>query len=122
MLSFRVFQNNSMNSKYLAKLILDNQDNLAKVMEIVKKYKLEKLLPSTLSVIKKIQNREENRDKVKVSSAVELNAESLKSIESLVQRKIDNTEIDKSLVAGFKVFTREKIIDASLVNMLNKLV
>ncbi len=111
-----------MNSKYLAKLILDNQDGFAKVMEIVKKYKLEKLLPSTLRMIKKIQNREENRDKVRVSSAVELNAESLKSIESLIQRKIDNTEIDKSLVAGFKVFTREKIIDASLANMLNKLV
>ncbi len=111
-----------MNSKYLAKLILDNQDNFQKVLEIVKKYKLEKLLPSTLSVVDKIQNREENRNKIKVESAVELDTNSKNEIEKLVNGKIDKLSIDKNLIAGFKVYTREKIIDASLANMLKKLV
>ena len=108
-----------MNSKYLAKLILDNQDNFAKVMQIVEKYKLEKLLPSTLNVIKKIKSREENRNQVKVESAVELNSQSLKSIESMINMKIS---IDKSMIAGFRVHTRDKVIDASLVNMLKKII
>ncbi len=111
-----------MNSKYLAKLILDNQDNFAKVMQIVEKYKLEKLLPSTLNVIKKIKSREENRNQVKVESAVELNSQSLKSIESMINMKISKTNIDKSMIAGFRVHTRDKVIDASLVNMLKKII
>jgi F0F1-type ATP synthase delta subunit len=111
-----------MNSKYLAKLIIDNQGNFQKVLEIVKKYKLEKLLPSTLSVIGKIQNREENRNKIKVESVVELDTNSKNEIEKLVNGKIDKLSIDKNLIAGFKVYTREKIVDASLANMLKKLV
>jgi len=111
-----------MNARYLAKLILDNQDNFSKVMILVKKYKLEKLLPASLQIINKINNREENRNKVTVESAVELDQDSLHSIERLVNRKVEKVNINKNLVAGFKAYTREKIIDASLQNMLNKIV
>ncbi len=113
-----------MNSKIIAKYIISNQGFLQKtsnikfLFEYIKIYKLELLLPNVLNNLQKIINREVHLNKNRLVSPYPISKENKDRLESGHKIKIDEESIDKDIITGYKLYTKDKIIDASLETLL----
>ena len=109
-----------MQSQKLAKIILNMKSadgasiNIANFLSVIKKNNLEYLLPSINKVLSKIKKDEESKDLEKIISPFLLEDNTKKELED--KYKLTNTQqiIDKKIIAGFKIYTRNKIVDASI--------
>jgi F0F1-type ATP synthase delta subunit len=107
-----------MNALQLAKVFIQNENKTTEILSLVQRYKLESLLPAVSVYLKKLSSQESNRNRVIVQSAFALNENSKLSIEKLLDTKIDEVQVNGKLIAGFKAYTRDKIVDASLGTLL----
>lgn len=117
-----------MNAKFLANLIINNPNNLEDIMILVKKYKLEALLPSIFSIIKKTIDQNKKQNSLKIETAFPLDEMAINKIVSLLKKEgvqvktdtqFDEVIINKKLIAGFKVSSKDKIVDATLDTLLS---
>ena len=113
-----------MNSKIITKYIIQNKANLniAALGEYIKKYKLQFLLPEVLKELNKNINREAEINRTKIVSAHKLDKDNISSLENKYNIKIDNEEIQSELVTGYKLYTKDKIVDASLNTLLKNFI
>ena len=115
-----------MNSKIISKYIIKNQNslesNLPILFDYIKKYKLEFLLPEILKNLEKHKNREIEINKNKLITPHKLSLENKESLESKYNLKIDEENLDKNIITGYKIYTRDKIIDASLDTLLKNFI
>lgn len=113
-----------MNATALATLIQNNAEHTDAVLSLIKKYKLESLVPSALEIIRKRQAREVKNNRTVVESAFPLDATTEANIVSMLGRqtgksvRMDSVIVNNNLIAGFKAYTRDHIIDASLPTLL----
>lgn len=107
-----------MNALQLAKVFIKYENNTKDIISIVKRYRLESLLPAVMVYLEKLSRQERDRNKVVVQSAFALNENSKLSIEQMIHAKIDHVQVNKKLIAGFKVYTKDHIVDASLDTLL----
>ena len=97
-------------------------NNTALVLDIVKKRNLSFLLPQTLKYLKKKIIFNEIQNQISVETPFELSSEAQKHIENRVGLQIEKVKINKGLIAGFKVYTKDKILDASLDTLLKQII
>lgn len=115
-----------MNSQIILDYIIKNKntDNFSvdNLFIYLKKYNLEFLLPDILKKIKKYNLRENKLNKVKVETPYKLDTQNKNSLEEKYNLKIEKEIINKDIITGYKLYTREKIIDASIDTLLKKLI
>jgi F0F1-type ATP synthase delta subunit len=111
-----------MNVDKLAKYLIANPDKVSSFLDLVHKYKIEMLLTSLRERIGKMIRSEELRSETKLITARKIDNELKKKIEANYQTQIVNHEVDNELIAGFKMYTRDKFIDASFSNLIKSLV
>ncbi len=112
-----------MNSLKLARLLIEkneSKDGLVNFLKVLDKNKLNYILPNILESLKKIDSKEkaENQEIIISSYALEK-----KTKDNLKEKyKLNNPENreDKSIITGFKIYTKDKIVDASLSTILKK--
>lgn len=115
-----------MQSQKLAKLLLklvDRKDknraiSVADFLQVIKNNNLNYLLPSIHKFLEKIKRDETEKSTEKIISPFELNKEVEKEIKDKYSLENSKQVIDKKIIAGFKIYTRNKIVDASLGTML----
>ncbi len=107
-----------MNALDLAKVFIKYENNTREILSLVQRYKLESLLPAVIVYLEKLSTQESNRNMVVVESAFPLSENSKLSIEKMIKMKIDEQKVDSKLIAGFKIYTRDHIVDASLDTLL----
>lgn len=112
------------NSKNIANLIqtlLDNnKDDLA--MQILQASEIKSLLPNVLQVLKRKNLKLEDYKATKIYSKTELKAKTLEEIGKIlnISTKGSKIIIDEKMSAGVKVKAGDRLIDATLENMLQK--
>lgn len=115
-----------MQSQKLAKLlikILNREDknrviSVANFLEVIKSNNLNYLLPSINKYLEKIKRDDAEKSVEKIISPFQLETNTEKELKD--KYKLENTiqVVDKKIVAGFKIYTRNKIVDASLDTIL----
>lgn len=105
----------------LVKLLLEkngNTNSLANFLKILDKNKLNYLLPNLLHSLEKIKIKDESENKEKIITAHTLSKEIRENIS--IKYKLNNPENieDKNIITGFKIYTKTKIVDASLNTIL----
>ena len=113
-----------MQSQKLAKIILNMKEvkgenfSIANFLSVIKKNNLEYLLPSINKVLSKMKKDGESKDLEKIISPFLLEDTTKKELKD--KYNLTNTEqiIDKKIIAGFKIYTKNKIVDASLDTIL----
>lgn len=108
-------------SKYILKQISNSNFNLEAFNLFVKKYNLQYLIPSVIDKLQKSNLRNIELNKIKLISPVNINEQNKKLIENKYGVEINEQIVDKRVIAGYKLYTKEKILDASLENLLKKL-
>lgn len=108
-------------TKYILKQISNSNFNYEAFSLFVKKYNLQYLIPAVIDKLRKSDLREKEMNKVKIVSPVKLSQSNKELVESKYNVQIGEEIIDNRLVAGYKLYTRENILDASLENLLKKL-
>ena len=115
-----------MQSQKLAKLLIklvDREDksraiSIANFLQVIKNNNLNYLLPSIHKFLEKIKRDEAEKSIEKIISPFELNKEVEKEIKDKYSLENSKQVIDKKIIAGFKIYTRNKIVDASLGTIL----
>lgn len=103
-----------MNIDQLSNLFLQEGKNIKHLYSLVKKYKLEMLLPQVIQNLEKKQKMIADREEVSIESPFEISEKTIIEIGDKYKEKISTVKIDKSLVMGFKLKTEDKVIDSSL--------
>jgi F0F1-type ATP synthase delta subunit len=97
-------------------------NSVKEILEIAKKRHLNFLLPDVYKVLKNKSERIQNLDEVVIESPFEMSPDARESVEKRVGLKIAKTRINKEMIAGFKVYTKDKILDASLDTLLKQII
>jgi F0F1-type ATP synthase delta subunit len=113
-----------MQTQKLAKILINMQyskdlrESVANFLFVIKKNNLGYLLPSINKALSKIRKDEEEKNIEKIISPFLLEDTTEKELKE--KYDLENTEqvIDKKMIAGFKIYTRNKIVDASLSTIL----
>ncbi len=111
-----------MNSLKLANLLISYKENSKGFFSVISKNKLEYLLPSIKIKLEKIQDQETFREKVKIETPHALGDEIKQKIENIYNIKIEKEEIKKDIIAGYRLYSKDKIVDASLNTLLKNLI
>lgn len=113
-----------MNSKSLTKYIIKNREslNFEALFLYIKKFKLEFLLPNILKDLKKFEDREIKINKNTLITPHFLDQENKIKLQEKYNLKIDKELIDKKIITGYKLYTKEKIVDASLDTLLKNFI
>ena len=106
----------------LASVFEKYPNSVKEILGIAKKRHLDFLLPDVYKVLKNKSERMQNLDEVVIESPFEMSSEARESVEKRVGLKIAKTRINKEMIAGFKVYTRDKILDASLDTLLKQII
>ena len=110
-----------MNIDKLVNYILKNEDNLNDLFKVLSKYNLNYLLIPILQKIQKLQNRELHINSSKLVSARPLDSQTLEMLENKYNLKFAKQKIDQNIIAGYKLYTKDKMLDHSLQLILNRL-
>lgn len=111
-----------MKASALASVFENYPNNTKDVLDIVKKRHLSFLLPDVYKFLKIKEVRLEGLDEIIVESPFEMSSQAQEGIEKRLGLKIDKTRVNKELIAGFKVYTRDKILDASIDTLLKQII
>lgn len=106
----------------LASVFEKYPNNLKDVFDVVKKRHLDFLLPDVYKLLKAKNIRFSDMNEIIVESPFEIGDEAKQSIEKKLDLKIDKTKINKEMIAGFRVYTKDKILDASLDTLLKQII
>ncbi len=110
-----------MTSNSLSKVLEKYNANPEVLFAVIQKRNLSFLLPAALKLLKLKEEKEKFRNEVVLESAFEVSDENLKILEEKVGEKVEKKIINKNLVTGFKVYTRNRILDASLDTLLKQI-
>lgn len=112
-----------MNSLKLARLLIEineSKNGLVSFLKVIDKNKLNYILPNILESLKKIESKELEENKEIILSSYKLGKETRENIISKYKlTKPENIE-DRNIITGFKIYTKDKIVDASLNTILKK--
>jgi len=111
-----------MKATELAKVFEKFPNNQKEILEIVKKRKLEFLLPKVLQVLNKKATFSEQQNQIILETPFKTSSEAKKKVEEKLGLKIGVEKINKSLIAGFRVYTKDKILDATLDTLLKQII
>jgi F0F1-type ATP synthase delta subunit len=113
-----------MNSLKLANLLIRNSKKdtfkISDFISVITKNKLEYLLPSIKIKLAKIQREQDFRNEIKIQTPHPVSKEIKEKIENVYNLKIEKEEIEKEMIAGYKLYSKDKIVDASLNTLLKK--
>lgn len=111
-----------MKAAELAEVFIKYPNNTKQLLDIVKKKKLDFLLPKALEFLNKKRIFTETQDEVLLETPFETSDEARASIESKFGLKIQKQKVNKDMIAGFRVYTKNKILDASLDGLLKQII
>lgn len=109
-----------MNSQTIVDYIIKNEDTLKidLLFSYLKKFKLEYLMSDVLTKLKKYNKREKENSKIILESPVQINNNTQSSLESKYNLKIEEFRTNQNLVAGYKLYSKDRIVDASIDTLL----
>lgn len=111
-----------MKASALANVFEKYPQSTKEILNIIKNKKLDYLLPSVFVLLKKKADIFILSEDVTIESPFELSSEAKKQVEMRVGEKITKERINKDMIAGFKVYTKNSIMDASLDNLLKQII
>lgn len=109
-----------MNSQVITDYIVKNKNSLDvnNIFNYLKKYNLEFLLSDVLQKLKKYNQRENRISKNIVITSHKINQDTKDFLQNKYNIELKEEKIDSGLIAGYKIYTRDTIIDASLNTLL----
>ncbi|MDQ5957476.1 MAG: synthase delta subunit [Patescibacteria group bacterium] len=109
-----------MNSQTIVDYIIKNKEkvSLQSIFDYAHKFDLDYLLPDVLSKIKRYNNREIKNSTVVLETSVNADEDTLKALENRYDLKIEKNQINKNIIAGYKIYSRDSIVDASIETLL----
>lgn len=112
-----------MNSLKLARLLIEKNESkngLVNFLKVLDKNKLNYILPNILESLKKIESKEKIESQEIIISSYKLGKDTKERLAEKYELSSPENREDKSIITGFKIYTKNKIVDASLNTILKK--
>jgi F0F1-type ATP synthase delta subunit len=111
-----------MNIDQLSNLFLEKEKNMPELYSLVRKYKLEFLLPAVIKNLEKKNSMIKDRKRVVLEVPFDTTQAVISEIESKYKEKISDVKVKKDIIFGFKLKTQSKVIDSSLKALFNNFI
>lgn len=107
--------------KYIIQQDKEYQFDIRVLNNVLSRYGLLSLLPKILIRLQKAQDIQKQKSNTTILSPFELNQDLEKQIQQIFQVNTTKTIISKDVLAGFKAYNADKILDMSLSSLIKKL-
>lgn len=108
--------------KPLVQFIENNQNIKAiDIVNILKKYKLEMLLPIILKRMEKTEKINKSKNKLIIKSPFDMSDEVISKIEKMFDVNESKRIKDAKVLGGFKAYNSSKLLDLSIESVIKKI-